>query len=64
MQSGEKKDAIEQRNIIRIEGEEEESSYSSMSMYNLDSDREDSYVPSHPSPIVIIHDAPLPMHMG
>ena len=34
-----------------------------MSMYSLDSDGENSDVPSHRSPTVIIHDAPLPMHM-
>ena len=38
--------AIEQKNIIRIEDVEESSSSSSMSMYSLDSDREDSKVPS------------------
>ena len=53
--------AIEWRNLIRIEDEEEESSSISMSMYNLDSDREGSDVPSHISPTIIIHDAPLPM---
>ena len=30
--------AIERRNLIRIEDEEEESSFSSMSLYNLNSD--------------------------
>ena len=34
-----------------------------MSIYNLDLDREYSNVPSHQSPTVIIHDAPLPMHL-
>ena len=34
-----------------------------MSMYNLDLDGEDSNVPSNQSPIIVIHDAPLPMHM-
>ena len=58
------KSIIERRNIIRIEDdEEEESSSSSMSMYILDSDIEDSDVPSHQSPTIIIHDAPLPMHL-
>ena len=32
-------------------------------MYKFDLDREYSDVPSHQSPTVIIHDAPLPMHM-
>ena len=32
-------------------------------MYNLDLDGEDSNVPSHRSPAVIVHDAPLPMHL-
>ena len=54
---------IERRNIIWVEDEEEESSSSSMSMYGLDSDKEDSDVPSHRSPTVIVHDAPLPMHL-
>ena len=36
------------KNITRIEDEEESSSSSSsMSMYILDSNKEDSYVPSH-----------------
>ena len=39
--------AIEWKNIIRVEDVEESSSSSSMSMYNLDSDREDLEVPSH-----------------
>ena len=32
-------------------------------MQNLDSDREDSDVPSHRSPTIVIHDTPLPMHL-
>lgn len=32
-------------------------------MYNLDSDKEDSYIPSHRSPTIIVHDGPLPMHL-
>lgn len=54
---------IEQINIIRIEDEEEESSSSTMSMYNLYSYRENSDVPYHRSPTVILHDAPLPMRL-
>jgi hypothetical protein len=54
---------IERRNLICIEDEEEESSSSSMSMYSLDSDKSDSSVPYHQSLIVILHDAPLPMHL-
>ena len=57
------KDAIERRNIIRVEDEEESSSSSSMSMDNLNSDKEDSNVPSHRSPTLILQDAPLPMHL-
>jgi hypothetical protein len=57
------KASIERINIIWIKDEEEESSSSSMSMYNLDLDKEDSNVPSHRSPTVILHDAPLPMHL-
>ena len=34
-----------------------------MSMYSLDLDKEDSYFPSHLSPIVILHDSTLPMHL-
>ena len=34
-----------------------------MSMYNLDSDKEDSHMPSHRSPTSIVHDASLPMHL-
>ena len=57
------KAAIEWRNIIRFEDEEEGSSSSSMSMSNCDSNHEDSDVPSHRSPTVIVNDAPLPMHL-
>ena len=32
-------------------------------MYNLDLDKEDSYVSSHRSPTVILQDASLPMHL-
>jgi hypothetical protein len=48
---------------MQIEDEEEGSSSSSMSMYNLDSNKEDSDVPSHRSPTIIVNDAPLPMHL-
>ena len=34
-----------------------------MSMYNLDSDREDLDIPSHRYPTIIIHNAPLPMNL-
>ena len=61
--SEKRKVVIEQINLIQIKDEEEESSYSLMSMYNLDSNRENPYVPSHGSPIVILPDAPLPMHL-
>ena len=54
--------ANKQKNIIRIEDvEESSSSSSSMSMYSLDSDREDSEVPSHRS-LTLIED-PLPEHL-
>ena len=50
--------SIEWKNIIRIEDvEESSSSSSSMSMYSLDSDREDSEVPSRRYPTLI--EAPL-----
>ena len=57
------KATIERKNIIKIKDEEEESSSSSMSMYNLNLDKEYSNVPSHRYPTVILHDAPLPMHL-
>ena len=38
--------ARKRKNLIRIEDEEESSSSSSMSMYSIDSDQEDSEVPS------------------
>ena len=44
--SKKRKVAIEWNNIIRIKDVEESSSSSSMSMYSLDSDIEDSKVPS------------------
>ena len=55
--------AIEKKNIIRVEDEEEGSSSSSMSMCNLDSNNEDLDVPSHWSPIVIVNDGPPHMHL-
>jgi hypothetical protein len=57
------KAAMERKNPIRVEVCEEGSSTSSMSMYNLDSDGEYSHVPSNQYPTVVIHDAPLPMHL-
>ena len=45
--------ASEWENLIRIEDVEESSSSSSMSMYSIDSDREDSEVPSRRSPNLI-----------
>lgn len=54
---------MEWRNPIRIEDCEEDSSSSSMSMYNLDSYGEDSYGLSNRSPTIVIHDALLPLHM-
>ena len=61
--AGKNKVAIEWKNLIRINDEEESSSSSSMSMYSLNSDKEDSDVPSHRSPTLILQDAPLPMHL-
>ena len=55
--------AIEWRNPIRIDGCEEDSSSSSMSIYILNSDEEGSYGLSNQSPTIVIHDAPLPLHM-
>ena len=34
-----------------------------MSIYNLNSNGEDSDGPSNRSPTIVIHDAPLPLHM-
>ena len=53
------RDAIEWKNIIKIEGVEESSSYSFVNI--LDSDQEDLVVPSHWSPTLI--EAPLPEHL-
>ena len=61
--SNKSKVVIEQRNPIRIKDCEEESSSSSMSMYSPDLDGEDSDGPSNRSPTIVIHDAPLPLHM-
>ena len=47
----------------RAEDCEEGSSSSSMSMYNHYSNGEDSDCPSNRSPTIVLHDAPLPMHM-
>ena len=52
--------ASERKNIIRIEDVEESSSSSSMSMYSLDSGKEDSEVSSRRSPTLI--EAQLPEH--
>ena len=50
--------ASEWKNIFRIEDVEESYSSSSMSIYSLDYNREDSGVPSHWSPTMI--EASLP----
>jgi hypothetical protein len=34
-----------------------------MSMYSLDSDKEYLDMPSHQYPTIIVHDAPLPIHL-
>ena len=54
---------IEWKNIIKIKDIEESLSSSSMSMYSLDLDNEDSEVPSHRSPTLILQEAPIPMHL-
>ena len=41
------------KNLVRIEDQEEPSSSSSMSMYSIDSDRENLEVPSRRSPTLI-----------
>ena len=54
---------IERKNLIKIEDEEESTSSSSMPMYNLHSNKEDSDMPSYQSPTMILQDDPLPMHL-
>ena len=54
---------MEHKTLPRVGDCEEDSSSSSMSMYKLDSDGEDSDFPSNRSPAIVLHDAPLPMHM-
>lgn len=49
--------------LPRVEDCEEDSSYSSMSMYSLDSGEEGSYFLSNRTPTVVIHNSPLPMHV-
>lgn len=58
-----KKVAMEWKIHPRVEVFEEGSSYSSMSMYNLDSDGEDLDGPSIQSPTIVLYDDPPPMHM-
>ena len=66
-----RKSTMEQRNPIRIEDCEESLSSSLMSMHGLDSDEEDSDVPSNQSPTIVIHkihmfhpnDLPLLLYM-
>ena len=53
--------AIERKNIIKIEDVEESSSSSLISIHDLDSNKEDSEVPSHWSPTLI--EAPLLEHL-
>ena len=55
------KASIEKVNIIRIE-DEESSSSSSMSMYNLCSNKEYLEVPSYRSPTLILQDSPFERH--
>lgn len=57
------KASMERRNPIRIKYCEEDSSSSSMSMYTLDLDGDDSVGSSNQSPPIVIHDSPLPLHM-
>jgi hypothetical protein len=57
------KATMEQKIHLRVKVCEEGSSSSSMSMYTLDSDGKDSYVPSNQSPTIVLHYDPLPMHM-
>ena len=61
--SEKRKVSMEWQNPIRIEDCEEISSSLSMSMYNLDSDGDDSDGPSNFYPTIVIHNALLPLHM-
>ena len=55
--------AIEWKILPRVEDYEDDSSSSSMSMYNLDSSEKDSEFLSNWTPIVVLHNAPLLIHM-
>lgn len=57
------KDAMEWKILPRVEDYEGDSSSSSMSMYNFDSNGEDSEFLSNQTPIVVLHNAPLLMHV-
>ena len=57
------KDSMDQEVPPWVEECEEGSSYSSMSTYSLDSSGEDSDFPSNRSPTIVLHDAPLLMHI-
>ena len=57
------KASMQRKNPIRVEDCEKNSSFSSMSMYILDSNGEDLDVPSTQSPTAVLHDSPLPFHM-
>lgn len=59
--TGKSRNAIERKDIIRIEEVEKSSSSSSMSMYNLHSDRKDLEVSSRQSPTLI--ETLLPEHL-
>ena len=51
------------KTLPRVKDCEEDSSSSSMSMYNLDFDGEDSNFPSNWSTVVVLHDAPPLMNV-
>jgi hypothetical protein len=55
------KAAMEWNILPSVEDYEEDSSSSSMSMYNLDFDGEDSYFLLNRTPHIVLHNAPLPM---
>jgi hypothetical protein len=60
----ERNKATMERNILpRVKDYEEDSSSSSMSLYSLDLNGEDLEFLSNWTPIVVLYNAPLPMHV-
>ena len=55
--------ATEWNNLPKVKDSDEDSSSSSISMYSLDFGEEVSYFLSNRTPTIVIHNAPLPMHV-